>query len=178
MLTIKSCDTLFHTQRLLLDELDRPIAKLRSKNMTAHARWNVFEGDSEDNSDMIFSATTKHMIQNYTHVNVSLANKMSRSDDCDFQMKGSWSNRDCTIYKGDSSTTVIAKMQQIQSPEKFMLTINPNVDYAFVVALIPIVDAMKSHGAMKVVAAHVAAHAALGVVETALECIADVILSS
>lgn len=60
-----------------------------------------------------------------------------------------------------------------------MMTINPNVDHAFVVALIPIVDAMESHGAMKVVAAHIAAHVAadvaIGIVETAFECIAEVI---
>ncbi|KAK9054887.1 hypothetical protein SSX86_025966 [Deinandra increscens subsp. villosa] len=152
MLTIKSCDTSFHRQRLLLDECERPIATLRAKNMTAHARWNVFRGESIDDSDMIFSATTNHMIQNHTHVNVSLANKMSRrNDDCDFQIKGNWSKRSCAFYKRDSSTTAIAQMHQRQSPEKFMVKINPTVDYAFVVALIAIVDAIESPGATKVV---------------------------
>lgn len=66
---------------------------------------------------------------------------MSGTDDCDFMIKGSWSQRNCAIYVGDSST-IIAQMQPLDA-KRFMVTIHPNVDYAFVVALIAIVDAMK-----------------------------------
>lgn len=83
--------------------------------MTAHARWKVFRGESKVESDMLFSTTTNHMIQNHIHVNVSLANKMSSNDDCDFQIKGSWLNRNCDIHKRDSSATIIAKVFSIFS---------------------------------------------------------------
>ncbi|KAJ0681312.1 putative tubby-like protein [Helianthus annuus] len=162
MFTIKSCDTMFHSQRLLQDDCGRPIAMLRAKNMTAHSRWNVFRGQSKADSDMIFSTATNDIIQHrYTHVNISLANKRSGSNDCDFQIKGCWSDRNCTIYMGDSSTTIIAQMHVGQSPEKFMVTIYPDVDYAFVVALIAIVDAINNPG-RKEVATNAAANVATG----------------
>ncbi|KAK9048954.1 hypothetical protein SSX86_032080 [Deinandra increscens subsp. villosa] len=160
ILTVKSCDTVFHRQRLLLDECERPIATLRAKNKTAHARWNVFRGESKAESDMIFSATTDHMIQNHIHVNVSLANKMSSGDDCDFYIKGNWLNGNCDIRKRDSSSS-IAQMHEWLSPHKFKVKIDPNVDYAFVVALIAIVDGIESHGPTKVVALNVAKQFAL-----------------
>ncbi|KAK9054888.1 hypothetical protein SSX86_025967 [Deinandra increscens subsp. villosa] len=150
MFTVKACDTSFHSQRSLQDEGGKTIATLREKIMTAHERWNAFRGHSKADRDKIFSVVTNRMIQYGTHVKVFLANNMS--DICDFYMRGSWSNRNCTIYKGDSSsTTIIAQyidllfqMQLWQSPERFMVTIYPNVDYAFVVTLIAILDVMKS----------------------------------
>ncbi|KAJ9547701.1 hypothetical protein OSB04_020244 [Centaurea solstitialis] len=152
LLKVKPCNTTFHNQRVLLDADDRPIGVLREKNMTEHARWNVFRGNTKANSELLFTTKTTHMIQQKTSVDVFLANKKGSKNDCDFKVKGSWSQRNCTICMGDSSTT-IAQMQRVQpfenvkfGEDKFVVTIHPNVDYAFVVALIAIVDAMKSCG--------------------------------
>ncbi|KAI3771059.1 hypothetical protein L6452_02212 [Arctium lappa] len=157
MLKVKPYNTSFHRQLFLLDAEDRPIVMLREKNMSEHDRWNVFRGDSKADSDMIFSTKTPHMIQYKTNLNVFLANKRSSKNDCDFKIKGSWSKRKCAVYMGDSSTT-IAQMHEMQptdnvkfSKDKFMLTIFPNVDYAFVVTLIAIVGAMKSSDTKEVV---------------------------
>ncbi|KAI3516168.1 hypothetical protein L1887_15079 [Cichorium endivia] len=149
LLKVKPCDTSFHHQRVVLDVHDKPVVVIREKIMTEHHRWNVFRGDSKSKSDKIFTTETPHMIQFKTSVHVFLTNKSSSKDVCDFMIKGSWSNRNCTIYTGDASTA-IAQMSNIQSSEnvkfaqsKFMVTIYPNVDYAFVVTLIAIVEAMK-----------------------------------
>nr|KAJ0193473.1 hypothetical protein LSAT_V11C800434150 [Lactuca sativa] len=90
-----------------------------------------------------------------------LAKKTSRKDVCDYKIKGSWSKRNCTVSMGDTSTT-ITQVNKIQSSEnikfikvKFMVTIYPNVDYAFVVTLIAIVEAMKSSNTKGEVAAEV-----------------------
>ncbi|PWA59506.1 tubby C-terminal-like domain-containing protein [Artemisia annua] len=147
---VKPCNTYLHQQRLLLHADDRPIAMLQDKLMTEHKRWKVYKGDSTAKSDMIFSTKTAKVIQSKTNMRVFLENKETKKDACDFMIKGSWSKRNCTIYMGDSSL-IIARIHTMQSLENarfvndtFMLEVFANVDYAFVVALIAIVDATKS----------------------------------
>ncbi|XP_071698016.1 protein LURP-one-related 10-like [Rutidosis leptorrhynchoides] len=152
MLKVKPCDTRFHRQRLLLHADDTPIAMLRSKLMTEHKRWKVYKGDSKTNSDMIFSTKAAHpfQIKNRSHIHVFMANKIKERLG-DFLIKGSWSKRNCTISKRDSSI-MIASMDTMDVPEnvrfvkdKFKLKVCANVDYAFIVALIAIVDAIKRY---------------------------------
>nr|KAJ0189093.1 hypothetical protein LSAT_V11C800434140 [Lactuca sativa] len=118
--------------------------------MSEHDIWNVFRGDNKSTSDMIFTTKSHHVIQFMTNVHVFLANQTGSKDVCDFKITGNWSKKNCTIYMGDTSTT-IAQVNKMQSSEnvkfvkdKFMVTINPNVDYAVVVTLIGIVEAMRS----------------------------------
>ncbi|XP_076940968.1 protein LURP-one-related 15-like [Bidens hawaiensis] len=170
MLTIKKHNTSLHRQWLLLDECDRPIARLRAKNMTTHARWKVFRGMSKADSDMIFSATKKNMFSKHTDVNVSLANKL-RHDNCDFEIKGNWKKGKLDIYKRDSSTTKIAEIQKDwDSQENFRVTIYPDVDYAFVAALIAIVDGMESPSKMAVAALAVGQIVGVGAFNAVICC--------
>ncbi|XP_052622938.1 protein LURP-one-related 10-like isoform X2 [Lactuca sativa] len=164
MFKVKPCDSFFHEQRVLLDIDDQPIVVMRNKSMTVHDGWYVFRGDSESKSDMIFTKKKHCVIQLLkSDVNVFLANKTSSKNVCDFKVAGSWSKRNCTIYMGDTSTT-IAQMCKMQSSEniikfvneKFKVTISPNVDFAFVITIIAIVEAMedsdkKSKGVVQVV---------------------------
>uniref|UniRef100_A0A251SZ73 Putative tubby C-terminal-like domain-containing protein n=1 Tax=Helianthus annuus TaxID=4232 RepID=A0A251SZ73_HELAN len=107
-----------------------------------HNRWNVFKGESVSDSDMIFTAKTETM-KFKANVIMMLANKMRSKDVCDLRIKGSWSMGNITIYKGDSST-VVAQMHKPQDTKyaanKFTATIQPNMDYACVVALFAIVE--------------------------------------
>nr|GEW89765.1 protein LURP-one-related 10-like [Tanacetum cinerariifolium] len=150
ILKVKPCDSSFHLQRLLVDPYDRPLVLLREKNLSEHKRWEVFRGDSKTDSNLIFSTKTKHMIQSKTHVNVFLANKTSDKDYCDFKIEGSWSKRNCSIHMRGSSSPIaqIHTYQPIENAQlakgKFMVTIYPSVDHAFVVALIAILDGMKN----------------------------------
>ncbi|KAL4572581.1 hypothetical protein LXL04_019361 [Taraxacum kok-saghyz] len=143
MFKVEPCDTSLHYQRLLLDDYDNPIALIRKKNITVHGRWNVFLGDRKRKSNKIYTTQTPNIIQSKS-VHVFLANRASNKDGCDFKIKGSWANRNCTIYMGDT-TTKLAKMSKMQSgSNNFMVTIYPNADYAFVVTLIAIVEAMEN----------------------------------
>ncbi|KAJ0442339.1 putative tubby-like protein [Helianthus annuus] len=150
MLKAKECNTIFHHQLLLLHADDRPIAMVRDKLMTGHKQWKVYLGDSIAKSDMIFSTQAAHVVGSRTNVHVFLANKKRKKDPWDFLIKGSWSKRNCTIYMGDVSN-IIAQMRTMEVSvnerfvkDRFMLEVFANVDYAFVVALIAIVDATKS----------------------------------
>ncbi|KAI3829009.1 hypothetical protein L1987_03122 [Smallanthus sonchifolius] len=147
---VKRCNTSFHRQRLLLNANDETIVTLREKKLSTHKRWVAFRGESKAGSDMIFSTKTEHVIQFKTHVNVMLANKSSSKEDCDLKIEGSWSKRNCIVHMGDSSTT-IAQMHKPQTSkkmksgeDKFTVTIQPNMDYAFMVSLFAIIDAMEN----------------------------------
>ncbi|XP_071698692.1 protein LURP-one-related 10-like [Rutidosis leptorrhynchoides] len=147
---VKPCNSDYHEQRVLLGYDDQPIALIREKNMCTRSTWNVFRGESKEDTDLIFSAKEPKIFQSKTDLRVFLANKTSSKEACDFKIAGSWTNRSCTIYMGNSSTA-IAQMHKMTKnskyiKDKFMVAINPNVDYAFVVALIAIVEAMKSSG--------------------------------
>ncbi|KAK1430911.1 hypothetical protein QVD17_14021 [Tagetes erecta] len=152
MLKVKQCNTTFHHQLLLLHVDNRPIAMVRNKLMSGHKRWKVYLGDSIAKSDMIFSTQAAHAIKySKTNVHVLLANKKRKKDAWDFMIKGSWSKRSCAIYMGDSSN-IIARMRGTVEvventrfgKDRFTLEVYANVDYAFIVTLIAIVDATKS----------------------------------
>lgn len=137
--------TFIHQRRVLLDGAGNPIVTLREKAMTAHHRWQVFRGESTEPQDLIFSAKTSSVWNVRTKLDVFLANN-TKEDVCDFRVKGSWFERSCTIYAGESSTIVaqMHKKHTVQSiligKDNFTVTVYPNIDYAFIVALIVILD--------------------------------------
>ncbi|KAK1562218.1 hypothetical protein Q3G72_030007 [Acer saccharum] len=134
---------LFPGWRVILDDAGNPIVTLQRKILTAHKRWEVFRRDSTD--DMIFSAKKSSIIQLKTELDVYLANNINEHVS-DFKVKGSWLEQSCTIYAGESNT-IFAQMYKkhgirsiLIGKDKFMVTVYPNVDYAFIVALIVILD--------------------------------------
>ncbi|GJU70559.1 LURP-one-related 10-like protein, partial [Tanacetum coccineum] len=149
---VKPADTTFHRKRLLLDPDDRPLLLLQEKNLSAHQRWNVFRGESNADSDLIFTSKSKHITGwHKMHINVFLANNSSSEDNCDFNIKGCFTKeRNCTIHTHESSSPIaqMHKFQRLKNAKltkgKYMVRVNPNVDYAFVVALIAILDGMNN----------------------------------
>lgn len=89
------------------------------QTFTAHRRWQVFRGDSSDSKDLIFSAKKSSLIQFKTELDVFLAAN-TKEDVPDFKLKGSWLERSCTIFAGNSST-VIAQVNVV-----LKITITPN----------------------------------------------------
>jgi hypothetical protein len=81
---------------------------------SSHDRWKVFRGDSTNSGDLLFSAKRSSMFQCKTTLHVFLANN-TREDVCDFKVKGTFSERSCVIYAGDSSTEV-AQVRQFHNP--------------------------------------------------------------
>ncbi|KAK2966103.1 hypothetical protein RJ640_025599, partial [Escallonia rubra] len=142
----------FSKRRTLVDAAGNPIITFRPKWWTSHHRWRVFTGDSKDLANLLFSAKISSIFQLKTKIlNVYLANN-TREHFCDFKVVGSWSGGKWTIYAGESST-IIAQMHKKCSAksfflgkDKFMVTVNPNVDYAFVVSLVVLLDYIKRQG--------------------------------
>ncbi|AAF23190.1 hypothetical protein [Arabidopsis thaliana] len=65
---------------------------------------------------------------------------------CDFHVKGSWIDRSCVVYAGKSDA-IVAQMHKKHTAQSiligksnFSVTVYPNVDFAFIVSLIVILD--------------------------------------
>ncbi|KAG6433720.1 hypothetical protein SASPL_105335 [Salvia splendens] len=134
-----------HDRRVLLDAAGNPIITFQQKLLSAHRRWQVFRGESTDSKKMLFSVRKSSMIQFKTKLEVFVAAN-SKEDRCDFRIEGSWFERSCTIYAGDTDN-VIAQMRRKHSAQSILLgkdtfcvTIYPNVDHAFIVALVVILE--------------------------------------
>ncbi|KAL2330568.1 hypothetical protein Fmac_018149 [Flemingia macrophylla] len=132
-------------RRLLIDAAGNPIVTLRRKIMTAHDRWQAFRGESTEANDLIFSLKRSSLIQFRTKLDVFLANNTSENV-CDFKVKGSWMERSCIVYAGESDN-IVAQMHKKHTVQSFLVgkdhfnvTVYPNIDYAFIVALIVILD--------------------------------------
>nr|XP_043636423.1 protein LURP-one-related 15-like [Erigeron canadensis] len=142
MFKVKAKHLSLRDRRVLLDASGIPVLSFQKKLISLHNRWVVFRGDSSDSKDIIFSAKQSSLVQFKTSLDVFLGN--NEHGNCDFKVKGSWFDRSCTIYAGDGRTIVaqMHKKHTVQSialgKDTFAVTVYPNVDYAFIVALVVI----------------------------------------
>ncbi|EEF28558.1 protein LURP-one-related 15 [Ricinus communis] len=133
-----------HDRRYLKDAAENTLVTLRQKIMTAHRRWEAFRGESTEAKDLLFSVKKSSIIQFKTQLNVFLASNTSEVPD--FKIKGTWRERSCTIFLGESNI-IVAKMHRghnlttaILETDNFEVTVYPNVDYAFIAALVVVLD--------------------------------------
>ena len=73
--------------------------------MTAHHRWEAFRGDSTDAKDLLFSVKKSSFFQIKTELDVFFSTNTSE-DVCDLKIKGSYFERACTIFQGNSDVIV------------------------------------------------------------------------
>ncbi|KAH6757189.1 hypothetical protein C2S53_020922 [Perilla frutescens var. hirtella] len=134
-----------HSRRVLLDAAGVPLVTFQQKMMTAHRRWQVFRGESTEPKDVIFSVRKSTVFQMKTKLEVFMAAN-TEENRCDFRIEGNWFETACVIYVGDTND-IIAQMHRKHSAQSILLgkdtfwvTVYPNVDHAFVVALIAILE--------------------------------------
>ncbi|CAD5318501.1 unnamed protein product [Arabidopsis thaliana] len=144
-LLFKVKDPLFslHGKRILLDCSGAKVLTLRGKMMTMHDRWQVFRGGSTEEGALLYTVKRSSMIQLAPKLEVFLANNVEEKI-CDFKVKGAWLEDSCVVYAGDSDT-IIAHMCGKQTmrgfffgKDHFSVTVDKNVDYAFIASLIVI----------------------------------------
>ncbi|KAK9920301.1 hypothetical protein M0R45_028859 [Rubus argutus] len=141
MFTVKGSVFSLHDTRQLLDSAGTPLLTFRQKIITAHRRWRVYRGDSSDSKDLLFSAKKSGIVQLIkTELDVFLATN-TKEDQHDFKVKGSFRERSCTIYNKDN--TIIAQMHKdhgiknlVLGKDVFSVTVYPQVDFAFIVAVV------------------------------------------
>jgi hypothetical protein len=70
-----------------------------------HNRWEVFRGDSSNESDLLFTAKKSSIFQLKTEMDIFLASNTAQQV-CDFKIKGSYFERSCAFYLGNSSSMI------------------------------------------------------------------------
>ncbi|OVA12678.1 LURP1-like domain [Macleaya cordata] len=132
--------------------------------MTHNKRWKVYKGDSSSKDYLLFTARQPSSIKDFPTklLDVFLATnaKEKEKNACsDVTVIGSWVERSCTFYacttKYSNSPAIIAQMskkQKVIGSEQMLgdeeeyrkdmstVTVYPKIDYAFIVALIVILD--------------------------------------
>ncbi|EOY04532.1 Uncharacterized protein TCM_019770 [Theobroma cacao] len=105
-------------RRVLLDAAGNPLVSLKQKILTVHRRWQVFRGESNSSNDLLFMP--------------------------DFRIKGGWHESECTIYAGETMIAQMHRKHSLQTvvfdTDNFGVTACPNVDFAFIVTLVVILD--------------------------------------
>ncbi|CAJ1809824.1 unnamed protein product [Sphenostylis stenocarpa] len=120
----------------LFDANGNPIVHLRNSVFSSDV-WEAFRGRSKESRDLIFRTERSSLFQLRMKLNVFLANKAT--DVCDFKVKATLFGSSWDVYIGDSDILVAQinkKLGTIFSREKYMVSVCPNIDYAFIVALI------------------------------------------
>ncbi|XP_068644642.1 protein LURP-one-related 10-like [Aristolochia californica] len=136
----------FHTNRILFDAADSPIATMCAKKFSWSGKWTIQKGDSKDETNLLFSVKESSKFQLKTNLDVFLPRNVDE-DVCDFHVKPNYWDKSCKIYKGDK---VIAEVVDTQTGGGFFfgkhvlsVRVEAGVDYAFVVSLLVILDAIK-----------------------------------
>ncbi|XP_011042664.1 PREDICTED: protein LURP-one-related 15-like isoform X2 [Populus euphratica] len=118
-------------RRFLKDAAGNTLVNLRQKLRTMHGRWEAFRGESKEKNDLLFTAKKPKLFQFKTELDVFLGN--NKGEDPDFKVKEGYSQSSCSIFLGDSNTMLA------QVHGRHTLAIMPNVDYAFIVALVVVI---------------------------------------
>ncbi|KAI3958080.1 hypothetical protein MKW98_020722 [Papaver atlanticum] len=137
----------FFSSRLILIGADGvPVVSLKPVTFLFLQRWwKVYRGDSKDSKDLLFTVKESKFFQLKTNLDVFLASNTAE-DVCDFKIKQRDGKKSCIIYRGISDN-FIAEMHKnksirdkVRGKDTYSLTVYPNVDYAFVVAMHAVLD--------------------------------------
>nr|GEU93490.1 hypothetical protein [Tanacetum cinerariifolium] len=128
-------------RKVMFDAAGIPVLSLHKKLWSLDSVWDVFKGDS---NERIFCAKQSSFFAFITSLNVFLKCN-TKENVCDFKViESGWFDELSTIYARDG-TTAVAKMRKKHTFQSFVLgkdrydvTVYPNVDYAFIMALVVI----------------------------------------
>ncbi|KAF0910988.1 hypothetical protein E2562_005378 [Oryza meyeriana var. granulata] len=134
---------------LLVDADRRPVLTVQESAMVMNTRWKVFRGESTSRRDLLFTAVKPSAMQLWGSTKVSVFLSSNDAEQaCDFRVTGSYHDGACAVSLGDSDT-VIAKIDRrfsvasaLLGKNTYSVTVNAGIDYAFIVALVVVLDEM------------------------------------
>ncbi|KAL1321856.1 hypothetical protein AAHE18_14G156400 [Arachis hypogaea] len=137
--TVTSPFLTMHQHRYVRDALGNTILHLRRELF--RDRWKAFRGQNMEQLE-IFTRKQSSLLQLRTTLDVFLANNITGV--CDFKLvEAGFFARTWVVNIAESDIVVAQikhKLGRFFRREKFMVTISPNIDYAFVVALTVTLD--------------------------------------
>ncbi|XP_074560576.1 protein LURP-one-related 15-like [Curcuma longa] len=131
---------------LLLDAAGIPLLTIEPKVFSWHQTWRVFRGESTSPNDLLFSMRKPQIFQwkdNFDVILASNAGDRAVASPCDFKIISRC--KKCTICIGESDE-IIAQMHRktaFFARDKLEVTVNPNVDYVFILSLIIVLEEIK-----------------------------------
>ncbi|XP_066393561.1 protein LURP-one-related 15-like [Miscanthus floridulus] len=132
--------------RVLHDAAGRAILTMQRKVFSMHEKWKVFRGDTTAANDLLFTVKKASIFQMKTKLDVFLAGNTTAEQVCDFKIKGSYFERSCAFYRGNSNV-LIAQMNRkftlsnvLLGKDTYSVSVFPHVDYVFIAALVVILD--------------------------------------
>ncbi|XP_074562645.1 protein LURP-one-related 15-like [Curcuma longa] len=138
---------LFGCRCLLLDAAGNPLLTIKPKVFSWHQTWRVFRGKSTSPNDLLFSVRKPQIFQwkdNFDVVLATNAGDQAVAAPCDFKIISRC--KKCTICSGESEE-IIAQMHRktaFFARDKLEVTVNPNVDYVFILSLIIVLEEIKA----------------------------------
>ncbi|XP_042449048.1 protein LURP-one-related 15-like [Zingiber officinale] len=134
----------FSSRHLLLDAKGTPLLTMKPKSFIRRGTRRVFRGESTSPNDLLFSVRKSKMFQRKDNFDVVLATSTDEAAPCDFKIiVGS---KEYTIYIGETDHEIIAQMNrktECCARDRLEITVNQNVDFAFIVSLIVILEEIK-----------------------------------
>ncbi|KAK9054893.1 hypothetical protein SSX86_025972 [Deinandra increscens subsp. villosa] len=150
MFKIKDTLFSFHDRHILYDANEKPVLTFKKKLRSIHGRWQAFKGESTAHKDLLFSVKKSSTPKHETELNVFLVENKEETV-CDCKVMGNWETKSCSIYAQDGST-ILAEVHDkqnitnvVQGKDTFGITVYPEVDYVFIVALVVILTEIKSY---------------------------------
>ncbi|CAN1758897.1 Protein LURP-one-related 15 [Linum perenne] len=120
----------------------------------ANYKWQVFRGESTELKDLIFSSKTEFPAAKDKKTRAPVMevflgglhdkqkNMTKEKVGCDFKVQGNLSKGSFIVHEGSADTIVAQQVNKIdgEGKEKLVVRVYPNIDQAFMVALIVIMD--------------------------------------
>lgn len=130
-------------KRVMRDPAGFPILTLREKVLTYRHQWTCHLGESSDKNKLLFKVQRSNPLQLKTRLEVFLASNYNKNV-CNFHVIGCFSSLSFKVCKGN---TIIAEVSHnfkwgkfCKGKDCFRVKVQPDVDYAFIVALLVILD--------------------------------------
>ncbi|KAI3771065.1 hypothetical protein L6452_02218 [Arctium lappa] len=144
MFKIKDIRFSIHDRHILFDASDKPVLTFKKKLRSIHGRWQAFKGENTGHKDLLFSVKKSMAAKHETELDVFLVENKEEAV-CDCKVKGDWETKSCTIYAQDGCTSLAEVHDKENITDTFGITVYPEVDYVFIIALVAILTEMKSN---------------------------------
>lgn len=152
---LKGSHVSLHSKKILTNAAGQPVAVLAKKLASLHGSWEIYAGASTDGTPAATIKPSKLGIKKSAHVIVT-----QFGDQPFFEVKGDFRAKSFNVTRGGQVVAEVARAGKFSNATKFLtgndsytLTVQPGVDYAFMVALVIVLDTVynpdpKSGGAM------------------------------
>ncbi|KAK8691635.1 hypothetical protein V6N13_075136 [Hibiscus sabdariffa] len=127
-------------KRLMKDPAGFPLCTLRKKALSWKNKWQIHQGESSEQNRLLCSVQQSDAIPIKNNMDVYLASNY-KEEEPDFHVTGSFTSLSFKVWKDN---LIIAEVKHnytwgsCKGKESFKVKVYPEVDYAFIVALIVI----------------------------------------